>query len=75
MIRTLYLDDTGEKAKAFLEFVKTLDFVSEENEEFTLSTDHIKELDAALKEHEEGKANYKSWDSVRQQLFKKNNIK
>lgn len=68
----LSLDENNEKAKAFLNFIKTLDFISVEKQADIPQWQKDK-LDLYLEEHESGKAEYVEWDEVKTNLFDKYN--
>ena len=48
MIRTLHIDDSNPRAKAFLEFVRTLDFIQVDEQEISLSQEQIKALEEGI---------------------------
>ncbi|WP_294824374.1 hypothetical protein [uncultured Flavobacterium sp.] len=66
----LSLDENNEKAKAFLEFIKTLDFLSLEKDS-DLPKWQKDKLDIYLDEHTAGTAEYEEWNDVKSYLFKK----
>jgi hypothetical protein len=49
MIRTVYIDDSGEKARAFLKFIQSLDFVISTGKDIVLTDRQKKELDKRRK--------------------------
>lgn len=49
MIYTFRIDDSSEKAKAFLRYIKSLDFVQVEDKDIVLSEKQKKELDKRRK--------------------------
>lgn len=70
----LSLDEKSEKVQAFLNFIKTLDFVSMEK------TDDIPKwqkhkLDIYLEEHKNGAAEYVDWEDAKKSLFDKYSVK
>lgn len=73
MLRTIYIDDSNQKAKALIEYLKTLDFVSLNTEE--LPDWQKSELDKALDEHNRESAQYSSWNDVKQELYSKYKVK
>lgn len=70
---TIKIDDSSQKAKALLEFLQTLDFVSFENNE--LNSWQKTQLDKSILEHENGSTNYITWEQAKKDLFKKFNVK
>ena len=74
MIHTFHIDDSDSKAKALLEFIKTLDFVSVE-ENNNIPAWQQKEVLQNLQEIKEGKAELIDWDTTKQDLYKRYNIK
>lgn len=64
------LDENNEQAKAFLEFIKTLDFLSLEKDS-DLPQWQKDKLDIYLDEHKAGTAEYEDWDDAKSRLFKK----
>jgi putative addiction module component (TIGR02574 family) len=72
MIRTIHIDDSSSKAKALLEFLRTFDFVKEEeSEEFVLSAEHKKILDRRVENHLSGKSETFSWEEVQAYVRRK----
>lgn len=67
MIHTFQLDDSNPKAKAFLEFVRTLDFIKVEDD-FTLNKDVIYAIEAARESltKEGGKSHEQVWAEMRE---------
>ncbi len=64
----IHIDDSSDKAKAFITYAKSLDFTTIKNlNELELND----ELDEALAEHKAGTAEYQDWDSVKAKLFSK----
>ncbi len=70
MILTLNIDTESNKGKAFLEFIKTLDFVTleEETGEFTLTEEHIQLLDERKKKHIKKLSKSYSWEEVQEKI-------
>lgn len=62
-------DTTDPKVKAFLEYIKTLDFVHFDKDD--IPTWQKEQLDQALDQHKDGTATYKDWNEVRKELFSK----
>ncbi len=73
MVRTFYIDDSNEKAKALIEYLETLEFVSVNKDE--IPQWQKRELDKALDEHMSETAQYTSWNDVKQALYKKFDVK
>jgi hypothetical protein len=69
---TLSLDENSEKVQAFLNFIKTLDFVSLERNDDIPQWQKDK-LDIYLDEHHNGTADY--WDDAKKDLFAKYKVK
>lgn len=73
MLHTILIDDSNPKAKAFLEFVKTLDFVRMDKDD--IPTWQKEQLDKSLEQHKSGTANYTDWNEAKKNLFAKYNVK
>lgn len=73
MLHTIELDDSNKKAKALLEYLKTLDFIRVDKND--TPTWQEEQLDIALKEHENGSTHYTSWEDVKKNLFEKYKVK
>lgn len=73
MLHTIHIDDSNGKAKALLEYLKTLDYVRVENND--IPAWQREQLDIALEEHKTGNANYTDWNEVRKTLFAKYKVK
>jgi hypothetical protein len=69
MLHTIYIDDSNSKAKALLEYLKSLDFVTFNNED--LPEWQKLELDKSLENHYNASVQYTSWNDVKQELYKK----
>lgn len=65
MVHTFHIDDSNDKAKALLEFLRTLDFVKEADDEFVLSERHLEILEERRSDRQSGKSNTYSWDDVK----------
>lgn len=48
MAYTLHVDDSNPRAKAFLEFVKTLDFIRVDEDEISLSQEQIEAIQEGI---------------------------
>lgn len=73
MLYRIHIDESNSKAKALLEYLKTLDFITVDKDE--LPAWQEEELNNALQDHKEGNANYNDWEKVKENLFKKYKIK
>ncbi|MCE3294990.1 MAG: hypothetical protein K0R65_704 [Crocinitomicaceae bacterium] len=75
MAFTFHIHDTSNpKAKAFLEYIKTLDFISvepNETEEFKLSSEHLKILNQRRENRLSGKSQTFSWEDVQKTVRSK----
>ena len=65
---TLNIDES--KFKAFLSFIKTLDYVSV-SEEIEIPINQQKETERRLKLVQEGKMKKRSWNKAKQDIFKR----
>ena len=65
---TLNIDET--KFKAFLSFIKTLDYVSV-SDEIDIPIEQQQEVERRLKLVEEGKMKTRSWNQAKQDIFKR----
>jgi hypothetical protein len=65
---TLNVDES--KFKAFLSFIKTLDYVSV-SDETAISLEQQQEVNRRLKLIEEGKMKTRSWTEAKEDLFKR----
>jgi len=65
MVHTFHIDDSNDKAKALLEFLRTLDFVKEADGEFVLSERHLEILEERRFDRQSGKSNTYSWEDVK----------
>lgn len=73
MLHTIHIDDSNSKAKALLEYLKTLDFVRVDKDD--IPAWQKEQLDKALADHKAGTANYTDWNEVRKTLFAKYKVK
>ncbi len=67
MAFTFYIDDTSSpNAKAFLEYIKTLDFIrtTDENPEFSLSQEQLETLEDRRTARINGDVKTHSWEEV-----------
>jgi|AntRauMFilla1563_2_1112583.scaffolds.fasta_scaffold03645_3 hypothetical protein len=65
---TLNIDES--KFKAFLSFIKTIDYVSV-SDEIDISLEHQQEAQRRLKLIQEGKMKTRSWEEAKQDIFKR----
>ncbi|PHR44303.1 MAG: hypothetical protein COA32_14920 [Fluviicola sp.] len=65
---TLNIDET--KFKAFLSFIKTLDYVSV-SDEIAIPLEQQQEVERRLKLVQEGKMKTRSWNQAKQDIFKR----
>ncbi|MBI2258787.1 MAG: addiction module protein [Flavobacteriia bacterium] len=73
-MKQVILNIEDDKLLAFMNFIKTLNYVSIEKES-DLTDWQIQQLDLALEEHQNGKANYVDWEDAKKDLFEKFNVK
>ncbi len=66
---TLNIEES--KFKAFLSFIKTLDYVSVSTEESEISLAQREEVLKRMKLMEEGKMTSRSWEEAKQDIFKR----
>ena len=66
---TLNIEES--KFKAFLSFIKTLDYVSVSTEESEISLAQQEEVLKRMKLMEEGKMASRSWEEAKQDIFKR----
>lgn len=69
-MKKLILDIEESKFKAFLSFVKTLDYVSVSNEE-PIPEWQQEEVNRRIELIEKGKMKARSWDEAKRDVFKK----
>lgn len=67
---TIQIDDSTSKGKALLAYLRTLDFVTVENDDFVLTEDHVTILDERREKHLSGDSKSYSWDTVKSSLNK-----
>lgn len=65
---TLNIDES--KFKAFLNFIKTLDYVSV-SDEIDIPTEQQQETESRIKLLQEGKMKTRSWNEAKQDVFKR----
>lgn len=65
------IDGTSDKAKALLEYLRTLEFVKEELDEFELTDIHRDILEERRTNRMTGKSQTYSWDEVKDSLGKR----
>ena len=64
------IDGTSDKAKALLEFLRTLEFVTKEKVEFALTDEHQALLEERRTNRMTGKTRADNWDDVKESLGK-----
>lgn len=65
MVHTFHIDDSNEKAKALLEFLRTLEFVKEDSREFVLTEQHLEILEDRRSDRMNRKTKTHSWEDVK----------
>lgn len=70
---TLNIED--DKLKTFIEFIKTLNYVSVEKKEDEIPLWQIQESAKSIAEIDNGTAVLEDWELVKKRLFKKHNSK
>lgn len=70
---TLNIED--DKLKTFIEFIKTLNYVSVEKKEAEIPLWQIQETAKSIAEIDNGTAVLEDWELVKKRLFKQYNIK
>ena len=70
MTHTFHIDTSSDKAKALLQYLRTLDFVREENElnDTVLTEKHMAILENRRNNRMSGKSKTYSWDDVKNSL-------
>lgn len=71
MLHTIHIDDSNGKAKALLEYLKTLDFVRVDE----LPEWQQTQLDQSLERYSSGNESFTDWNDVKENLYTKFNIK
>ncbi len=66
---TLNIDEN--KFKIFLNFIKTLEYVSVSDEEITIPLEQQQEVEERLKLIQEGKMKTRSWNEAKKEIFKR----
>jgi hypothetical protein len=74
MIITLNIDTSSSQAKAFIEFIKTLDFIKiddkDSDENFALSVKQKKILDQRKQKHLTHESKSFQWEDIKKELSK-----
>jgi hypothetical protein len=65
MIHSFQLDDTNPKAKALLEFLRTLDFVKKPEVETELSDEHLQIVNERRESYLSGESEAFTWEEVK----------
>jgi hypothetical protein len=68
---TFSIDESSDKAIALLEYLRTLEFVKEENTEFVLTDKHKEILHERRANRMSGKSKSYSWDEIKESLGSK----
>ena len=68
MTHTFHIDGTSEKAKAWLEFLRTLEFVNEDKNNFVLTDAHLEILNERRQNHLSSKSKSYTLDEVMDSL-------
>jgi hypothetical protein len=68
---TVRIDDSTKKGKALLDYIKTLDFVEVEKDEYQLSDDQLKIIEERREKYLSGESNSETWEIVKKKLNKK----
>jgi hypothetical protein len=68
---TVRIDDSTKKGKALLDYIKTLDFVEVEKNEYQLSDDQLKIIEERREKYLSGESNSETWEIVKKKLNKK----
>lgn len=63
-IHTFHVDDSSDKAQALLQFLRTLEFVKEDNGDFVLTDEHLAILEERRANHLSGKSKSYTLDEV-----------
>ncbi len=72
---TVDIDITNNKALAFINYIRTLDFISikekEKLAEYSLTNQQIQILEDRKKKHKNNESKSYSWDEIKEELTKK----
>lgn len=71
MVHTFHIDDSNNEAKALMEYLRTLEFVKEDNNEYVLTEEHLAILEERRNNRMSGKSTTYSWEEVKESLGKK----
>ncbi len=68
--KTIYIDESNKYAKAFLSYLKSLDFVRiEEKEEVVIPQSQINETRRRISLINSGEITTRSWDEAKKEIF------
>ena len=68
--KTIHIDESNKYAQAFLDYLKSLDFVKiEENEDVVIPQSQIKETRRRISLVNSGEINTRSWDKAKKEIF------
>ena len=70
MTYTFHIDDSSEKAKALLEFLRTLDFVKEDSKQ-NLTKEHMAIAEQRRANRMSGKSKTYSWNDIKDSIGEK----
>jgi len=68
---TFHIDDSSDQAQALLDFLRTLEFVKEEENEFVLTDEHLAILQERRNNRMSGKSQTHSWSEVKDSFGKR----
>ncbi len=73
MLLTLNIEINNNKAKAFIDFIKTLDFIkikeTDNSEDFALTQEHKKILDKRMQKHLNNESKSFNWEDIKAELI------
>ncbi len=68
--KTIHIDESNKYAQAFLDYLKSLDFVKiEENEDVVIPQSQIKETRRRISLVNSGEITTRSWDEAKKEIF------
>jgi len=68
---TFHIDGSSDKAKEVLQYLRSLDFVKEEQDDFVLTEEHLAITQQRRKDRMSGKSQTYAWDEVKDSLGKR----
>ena len=73
MLLTLNVEINNNKAQAFIDFIKTLDFIKikekKDSKDFILTQEHISILDERKQKHLKNESKSFSWNEIKSELI------